>query len=45
LEYLLDEISFEASDKDGETYHVNAELVNEKLKELAGNTDLSKFIL
>lgn len=45
MEYLLDEISFEACDKDGETYHVDAALVNEKLKELAGNADLSKFIL
>ena len=45
LEYLLDEISFTACDKDGETYQVGADLVNEKLKELAGNADLSKFIL
>ena len=45
LEYLLDEISFEACDKDGETYKVDANLVNEKLQKLAGNTDLSKFIL
>tara|TARA_B100001750_G_scaffold144958_1_gene115779 strand:+ start:4903 stop:6231 length:1329 start_codon:yes stop_codon:yes gene_type:complete len=45
MEYLLDEISFTASDNDGEIYHVNADLVNEKLQKLAGNADLSKFIL
>ncbi len=45
MEYLLDEISFTACDKDGETYKVDAKLVNDTLAKLAGNTDLSKFIL
>ena len=45
MEYLLDEISFTASDKDGETYKVTADMVNDTLAKLAGNTDLSKFIL
>lgn len=45
LEYLLDEISFTACDKDGETYKVDSKLVNETLAKLAGDTDLSKFIL
>jgi len=45
MEYLLDEISFTACDKDGETYKVDAKHVNDTLSELAGNTDLSKFIL
>ncbi len=45
MEYLLDDISFTASDKDGETYKVDAKMVNDSLAELAGNTDLSKFIL
>ncbi len=45
MEYLLDEISFTASEKNGETYHVDAAHVNNTLAKLAGNTDLSKFIL
>jgi ATP-dependent HslUV protease ATP-binding subunit HslU len=45
MEYLLDEISYEAPDKSGETYHITADKVSETLKELAGNADLSKFIL
>ena len=45
MEYLLDEISFTACDKGGETYHVDAKMVTETLKELSGNVDLSKFIL
>ncbi len=45
MEYLLDEISFTACDKGGETYQVNAKMVTETLKELSGNVDLSKFIL
>lgn len=45
LEYLLDEISFTASNEEEETYKVTAKMVTEKLQKLAGNTDLSKFIL
>ena len=45
LEYLLDEISFTATDKDGEDYKVTKAMVTDKLAALAGNTDLSKFIL
>lgn len=45
LEYLLDEISFTATDKDGETYTIDRALVQDKLAKLVGNTDLSKFIL
>lgn len=45
MEYLLDEISFTASDKEGETYKVDASMVTETLKQLTGSTDLSKFIL
>ncbi|PCI01879.1 MAG: HslU--HslV peptidase ATPase subunit [Alphaproteobacteria bacterium] len=45
LEYLLDEISFTATDKDGDDYVVTKDMVTEKLATLAGNTDLSKFIL
>jgi len=45
LEKLLDEISFEASDKPNETYTITDKFVNDKISELAKNTDLSKFIL
>ncbi|MEP0242626.1 MAG: ATP-dependent protease ATPase subunit HslU [Nitratireductor sp.] len=45
MEKLLDEISFTASDKSGETLKIDAAYVNERVGELAKNTDLSKFIL
>ena len=45
LERLLDEISFDAPDKSGETFTVTAAYVDEKVGSLAGNADLSKFIL
>ncbi len=45
LEKLLDEISFTATDRGGETITITAEYVREKVSELAKNTDLSKFIL
>ncbi|MGE6697400.1 ATP-dependent protease ATPase subunit HslU [Hyphomonas sp. NPDC076900] len=45
LERLLDEISFDAPDKAGETFVITASYVDEKVSGLAGNADLSKFIL
>jgi ATP-dependent HslUV protease ATP-binding subunit HslU len=45
LERLLDEISFDAPDKSGETIIITADYVNERVASLAGNADLSKFIL
>lgn len=45
LERLLDEISFEASEKSGETIAIDGAYVDEHLAGLVGNTDLSKFIL
>ena len=45
LERLLDEISFDAPDKSGETFTITAAYVDEKVGSLAGNADLSKFIL
>jgi ATP-dependent HslUV protease ATP-binding subunit HslU len=45
LERLLDEISFDAPDKAGETFTITAAYVDEKVGTLAGNADLSKFIL
>jgi ATP-dependent HslUV protease ATP-binding subunit HslU len=45
LERLLDEISFEAPDKKGETVTITPDYVDERVASLAGNADLSKFIL
>jgi ATP-dependent HslUV protease ATP-binding subunit HslU len=45
MEYLLDEISFIASDNDGETFTITAQKVRDTLNPLVGNADLSKFIL
>ncbi|AOL24564.1 ATP-dependent HslUV protease ATP-binding subunit HslU [Erythrobacter litoralis] len=45
MEKLLEEISFEAEEHVGETITVDAAYVKERLSELAGNSDLSKYIL
>jgi ATP-dependent HslUV protease ATP-binding subunit HslU len=45
MERVLDEISFEASDRAGSEITVDAAYVNARIGELAKNADLSKFIL
>ncbi|MEE9381273.1 MAG: ATP-dependent protease ATPase subunit HslU [Hyphomonadaceae bacterium] len=45
LERLLDEISFDAPDKSGETITITADYVRERVESLAEDADLSKFIL
>jgi ATP-dependent HslUV protease ATP-binding subunit HslU len=45
MERLLEEISFTAEDHTGETVMIDAAYVRERLAGLAGNTDLSKYIL
>ncbi|MDX1711387.1 MAG: ATP-dependent protease ATPase subunit HslU [Rhodovibrionaceae bacterium] len=45
LEKLLDEISFTATDRGGETVTIDADYVHERVAPLAKDTDLSKFIL
>jgi ATP-dependent HslUV protease ATP-binding subunit HslU len=45
MEKLLETISFEASDKGGETFTITADYVREQVAELAEDADLSKFIL
>ncbi|KJS25282.1 MAG: ATP-dependent protease [Hyphomonadaceae bacterium BRH_c29] len=45
LERLLDEISFEAPERTGETITITADYVNERVSGLAADADLSKFIL
>ena len=45
MERVLDEISFEATDKGGEAITIDAAYVNARIGDLAKNADLSKFIL
>jgi ATP-dependent HslUV protease ATP-binding subunit HslU len=45
MERLLETISFEAADKSGERYAIDAEYVDKNLKDLASNEDLSRYIL
>ncbi len=45
MERVLDEISFEASDRGGDTIAIDAAYVTDRIGELAKNADLSKFIL
>jgi ATP-dependent HslUV protease ATP-binding subunit HslU len=45
MEKLLEEISFAASDKSGESVEITAEMVHHRVGELAKDADLSKFIL
>ena len=45
MERVLDEISFAASDRHGETVKVDADYVQKHIGDLAKNTDLSRFIL
>ena len=45
MEKLLDEISFEAPDRKGEELLINSEYVNNRLKDIVKNRDLSKYIL
>ena len=45
MERVLDEISFAAPDKHGETMRIDAAYVNQHIGDLARNADLSRFIL
>ncbi|MAP95145.1 MAG: HslU--HslV peptidase ATPase subunit [Ponticaulis sp.] len=45
MERLLDEISFTAPDRSGETIHLTAEDVQRQVGDLATDADLSRFIL
>jgi ATP-dependent HslUV protease ATP-binding subunit HslU len=45
LEKVLEEISFAAADRSGETLVIDAAYVEERVGELAKNADLSRFIL
>jgi ATP-dependent HslUV protease ATP-binding subunit HslU len=45
MEKLLEEVSFEAEDRAGETLKIDAAYVNKQLAGIAKDTDLSKYIL
>jgi len=45
MERVLDDISFNAPEKSGESHKVDAEYVKAQLKDIAGDTDLSRYIL
>ncbi|GJD97508.1 ATP-dependent protease ATPase subunit HslU [Methylobacterium iners] len=45
LERVIDEISFTATDRSGETVAIDAAYVRERVESLAANADLSRFIL
>jgi ATP-dependent HslUV protease ATP-binding subunit HslU len=45
LERVLDEISFSASEKPGEAFAITGAYVREKVAAMAGDKDLSKYIL
>ncbi|RZK00723.1 MAG: ATP-dependent protease ATPase subunit HslU [Novosphingobium sp.] len=45
MERLLEELSFEAEDRTGETVKIDAAYVRGKLEDLAKDSDLSKYIL
>ena len=45
MERLLEDVSFTASDRSGETLTIDADYVRETVADLAKDADLSKFIL
>ncbi len=45
MERVLDEISFTATDRGGETVKIDAKFVQDQIGDLARNADLSRFIL
>lgn len=45
MERVLDEISFDASERDGGEFVVNAEYVKQQLSDISENEDLSRYVL
>ena len=45
MERILDDVSFTAPDRDGETLEIDGEYVRKSIGNLAKNADLSRFIL
>ena len=45
METVLEELSFTAADRNGETVVIDAEFVESRIGDIARNADLSKYIL
>ena len=45
MERLVEDISFEAPDKGGQTIRIDAAYVNDRIGKMAADTDLSRFVL
>ncbi len=45
MEKLLDDLSFTAPDRNGETIEINRDYVDQRLKEVVTSTDLNRFML
>jgi ATP-dependent HslUV protease ATP-binding subunit HslU len=45
IERVLDEISYSASDRSGDTFTIDGNYVRAQVADLAKNTDLSRYIL
>ena len=45
MERLLDEVSFDAANREGQTLQIDAAYVNERLQALSQDEDLSRYIL
>ena len=45
MERLLEDLSFHATDREGDTFDIDTAYVNKQLQNLAGDSDLSRFIL
>jgi len=45
MEKLLEEVSFGASENNGQVVSISASYVNERLDKLAENEDLSRYVL
>jgi len=45
IEKVMEELSFAAADMHGQTVHIDALYVKTRLGEIAGDTDLSRYIL
>jgi ATP-dependent HslUV protease ATP-binding subunit HslU len=45
MEKLLEEVSFEAEDRSGQTLTIDAAYVESQLQTIARNTDLSRYVL
>jgi ATP-dependent HslUV protease ATP-binding subunit HslU len=45
MERLMEDVAYEAPDKAGTSLSIGAAYVDEKLKKLAGDEDLSRYIL